>query len=705
MVKNVALLLCLSLLGITALHLPADAQEAKDATAEAVDHPVQIEEITVTARLREENVQEIPGAITVISEETLETKQILNARDVKKEMPNITFENNVGTSSNARIYLRGVGTDEALFTAEPPVSTYVDDVYIARMSGASFQLFDLERVEFLRGPQGTLYGRNATGGALKLYTTRPGQDKRLRFGLSAAELSEWGVRLAAGMGLSENTSANFALIHTERDGFSKDLVNGRTVGNEDVTAGRLGLRFAPRSNLDVLLRADWVRERSGAGFGSSVLNNSDDDLYTLTSGFDGANDLDQFGASLNVGWTGENVHLTSITAYRELQHLSAIDGDGSPLAIFHLSLDQDQNQLSQELRLSSTSGGNVRWLLGAFFLAEENVQPTRTDIFAFVLGPGPTNTLSQDLSTSAIFGQVDISAGDWLFTGGLRHSVESKDFDVTSVLANGTLSFTFADDEDWDTTDFRAEVGYRFSDDVMGYLSAASGYRSGGFNGRGSSPAALSAYDEEEILTWEAGLKSDLANRRVRLNLHYYFNQYDNLQQPVLGPDGVFRVSNAADVEIQGLEVEARLMPVSRLQIDLLLGTIDAEYKDLRDPLLDGDALDLKQAPELSWRVSLLYTFLLGEDGYLSASADAGYTDDHFQNVANDPLIATAAYTLVNARLAFGRSSGNWELALIGNNLTNEVYVTGGISIGALGVGVVYPNRPRWFGGSFSYRF
>jgi iron complex outermembrane receptor protein len=690
---------------LPALSQSSAGQETSDDGEKAEAFPTQIEVITVTARLREENVQEIPGAISVISEETLETKQILNTRDIKKEVANLTLETNAFSSSNARIYLRGVGTDGFLFTAEPPISIYVDDVYIARTTGAAFELFDMDRIELLRGPQGTLYGRNATGGALKLYSTKPSSEKRLRFGVTAGELNERNLGLAAGMGFSETVSANFAVLSKDRDGFMTDLVNGTKSGGADVTTGRFALRFTPRSNLDVLLRADWLDDSSIAAVGSSVINNPDNNLYTYASGHDEVNDLDQTGVNLNVGWTGKGVHLTSITAYRELSHVSTTDGDGSPLPRFRVFFDQDQSQLSQELRLTSIDGGDLRWVLGAFYLSEENTQPTRTDFRASVFGPGPTNTLSQELTTSAVFGQVDYSFGDWLLTGGLRYSQESKDFGVVSILADGSTHFVFDDSEDWSSTDFSAEVGYRLGDNVLGYLLAKTGFRGGGFNGRGTSPAALAPYGPEEILSWEAGLKSDLMDRRLRLNVNYYFNQYDDLQQPLLGADAVFRVTNAADVEMQGLEFEARFMPVSRLQLDLIVGTIDTEYKELLDPNLDPDQLTLKQAPELTWRASVLYTFLFGDNGYLSAAADVGFTDDHFQNVANAPTIATDAYTLVNARLAFGRSAGRWEVALIGNNLTDEVYVTGGISISSLNLAVVYPNRPRWFGASFTYRF
>ena len=684
---------------------PARAQEggAEESGDDAEIAGTEIGEITVTARFREENVQEVPGPISVISADDLEIQQIDNAREVRQATPNIVFERNTGTSSGAKIFLRGVGTDESLFTAEPAVGIYIDDVYIPRQTGASFDLFDLERVELLRGPQGTLYGRNTPGGALKLYTRKPSADRRFQLGLTAGDLGETNIQVSGGGG-NDTVAGNFAVFNKQRDGFSTDLVNGREVNDEDVLAGRGKLAFMPGDgSTDVTISVDFVRERSTAGFPTSLLRNDDGDLRTLESGLDDMNDVDQNGASLHVSWLPDSgsFNLVSVTAYRSLDNLLLLDADGLPIPAFHLFQDQEQSQISQELRLTSAGGGNFDWTVGGFYFSEENDQPTQNIIFA----PGAINTIMQDTTTYAIFGQGTWRTGDWSVTGGVRYSSEDKDIDVDSVLASGAPNFFFSDSDSWSTVDFRFELARRFSPNVLGYLTAATGFKSGGFNGRGGSPATINSFNEEENTTYELGFKSDLANRKVRLNMNYFLSQYDDLQLSILTPAGIFQTLNAADTDIQGLELELRAIPKDRLELNLTLGTLDGEYNRFDDPRFDADELELKQAPDVTARLGFLYTWLLGERGFLTWSTDWSYTDEHFQNAANSELIKTDAHDEINARFAYGAASGAWELAVVGTNLTDETYHTGGFDIGVLGIGAVYLNKPRWYGATFTYRF
>ena len=673
---------------------PIGAQEE----AEDSDSGDVIETITVTARRTEEDVQNVPVPITVISEEDLETKQIVNARDVQEVVPNVVFERNTGTSSGAKIFLRGVGTDESLFTADPAVGIYVDDVYIPRQTGASFDLFDIERVEVLRGPQGTLYGRNTSGGAIKLNTKQPSAERKILFRLAGGSDSELNGDFYV-TGGSDTVRGSLSLFHRSYDGYSRDLVNGRDVNDKDMTGARGKLLFGDDDVWNLTLSADILSEDSTAGFASSIIFDDDNDLYTLESGLDDSNSLDQQGLSMHYNRVLGSIELVSITAYRDMENDLLLDADGTPIARFHLFQDQEQDQLSQEFQLLSADGGPLNWQVGAFYFEEGNEQPTQNIIFA----PGAINDIQQDTTSYAAFGQVTYSSGSWLFTGGLRFSEEEKDFFVDSNLPDGTPNFTFAAKDDWSTVDYRAEAAYRFSEMVMGYATVATGFKSGGFNGRGGNPAALDSYDEEEVTNYEIGIKTDLADRRVRLNLNYYFNQYDGLQFSVLDPNGVFRTINAADTEIQGVELDLRAILAPRLELTANVGTIDDEYKGTV-PTFDPENLELKQAPDLSWGLGLQYTWLLGT-GFLTGSVNASYTDEHFQNVANSPLIATDDYTLLGARIVYGSGSGRWDVFAYGRNITDEEYFTGGFDIGVLGIGVAYLNRPANYGAGFTVRF
>ncbi len=665
--------------------------------------PAQVEEITVTARRRSEVVQDIPAPISVISRDDLESFRIDDVGDLRQEVPNAIIERNAGTTSGAKIFLRGIGTDDFLFTFEPAIGLYVDDVYIPRQNGALYDFFDLERVEVLRGPQGTLYGRNSSGGALKLYTQQPGDGASRSLTLRVGEEGQLDLGGVMSGRLRDSLYGKISVLSKRRDGYSRDLVSGLDVNDQDTQGARASIRFLGVDYLDVVMGVDFTRDRSAPGHASSILFDPDADPYTLTSGLNGLNDLEQRGASLKfLGLPrGLGISLQSITAFRELDHVTFFDGDGLPSTNLHLFQDQDQQQWSQEVQVASTSGGPWQWVMGVFFLDEKNAQPTRQDIF----GPGNTYRITQDTSTQALFGQLTYRFSNWLLTTGLRYGKESKDFAVAASSPAGMPLFALDAEDSWSHLDFRLEALVRINDRLRAYSSLASGYKSGGFNGRGVTPATFNPYDEEKVITFEAGLKSDLLDRRVRLNVNAFASDYEDLQLSVLGGDGFFRVLNAADVRIQGVELELEAVPRSRLEITANLGFLDSRYEELRDPALDPDRLQLKQAPELTARAGVLYTFLIGQRAYVSASASVAYTDRHFQNIANSPEIATDAHTLVDARLAYGPSRGRWEVALTGANLGDTRYVTGGFAVAPLGVASVYLNRPRWFAGSLQLRF
>jgi len=685
-------------LGLSLLTSGAIAQDT-DSAEEAAAEPEVIETITVTARRAAENVQDVPIPITVLSEEEIEGKQVINARDVQDVVPNIVFEPNTGTSSGAKIFLRGVGTDESLFTSDPAVGIYIDDVYIPRQTGASFDLFDLERVEVLRGPQGTIYGRNTNGGAIKLYTKKPSSDRAGNLRLSGGSDSEINgdIYLTGG---NDATAVSLSAFYRAHDGYLRDLVNGRDVNDKDVVGARAKLVWDGPDDRLLTVAADTVIERSGSGFASSIIFNDDNDLYTLESGLDDSNDLDQTGVSLSYNAFYDGWRLNSITSFRQMDNDLLLDADGTPIPRFHLFQDQSQDQLSQEIQFVSTDGEDLQWQVGLFYFEESNDQPTQNIIFA----PGVINRIQQDTTSYAGYGQVNYRTGGWLLTGGLRYSSEEKDFRVDSVLPDGvTPNFTFVDSDDWDTVDYRAEAAYRMSDEVMGYFTVSTGFKSGGFNGRGGNPAALASYDEEEVTNYEIGIKTDLADRRVRLNLNYYFNQYDGLQFTVLDDFGVFRTINAADTEIQGVEIDLRAILAPRLELTANLGTIDDEFKGSVDTF-DPTGIELKQAPDLSYGLGLQYTWLL-DGGYVTGNVNHSFTDSHFQNVANSTLIETQEYSITNVRVAGGPDSGKWDLFAYGRNVGDEVYFQGGFDIAALGIGVAYVNRPAHYGAGFTYRW
>jgi len=695
-----------------------DPQPAAEIQVQA-DDTAQLGTVTVTAQRREEQLQKVPVTVTALSGRDIERRQVRNIEDLKFEVPNVVIEPNTGTTTGAKVFLRGVGADESLFTADPAVAIYIDDVYIPRQTGALFDLFDVERIEVLRGPQGTLYGRNATGGAIKYITRAPNGEASFVLGGSLGNLGRGDLRTTLGGRLGESLDFSAAALTRNRDGYLRDVTNNRDVNDQEVYAMRLGFSMPLGDSTRASLSLDGVKERSGPAYATGVIrapitvpgtpptvrpvNDPDRDYYTLqTNLVNGVNDLDQFGIALTTETELDWAMWRNIAHYRSMQNLLFGDFDGTTVTRLHLFQDQEQDQQGFESQLVSSGEGPFSWVGGVFLFREANEQPTRQDVFA----RGATNTIKQDTDARALYGQGTYRFDNGLsFTGGLRYSWEEKDFSVISIRANGTEAFRFADVDDWSKVDWRLVGDYQFSDNVMAYASASTGFKSGGFNGRGATIALITTVDEETVLSYEIGVKSTLADGRLRLNANYYRNEYDDLQLTAIDPTGAFVLTNATDTLIQGFELEALAALSDSWQANLAVGTIDGEYRGFSAAnRATFEGKDLKQAPAITWTVGTQYSVPLA-NGDLLFGAQAHHTDDHFQNLANSTIIQTKAYTLVDARITYEAAGGKWMVALWGKNLSDEEYFTGGFDIAGLGIATAYMNVPRTYGVEFRYRF
>ena len=431
-----------------------------------------LQEVTVTAQRREEAEQSVPLAITALSADMLERQQIRSIQQLDQIVPNIVMNQNTGTSSASKIFLRGVGEDESFFTADTPVGIYIDDVYIARQTGAMFDLFDIERLEVLRGPQGTLYGRNTSAGAVKLVSKKPtlgeyqGQAE-----LTIGSYDRFDARATGNVPLGDKAALQGAVLVRTRDGYTRNAVDGRFVNDQDVKGARLSLLAEPTDRFHALLTADYIRERSTPGYAVPLtldaLRDPLHDPVPRTGSFwvtdsdivDPKNDLDQWGASATLEFKAtDDLTIKSITAYRTLDNLLYLDADGDVLlpppsitGRFHLFQDQKQYQVSQELQAVDTAADNrFNYVAGLYFFRENNKQDTRSVVGlpAFVGVPislagrfDLTNIAREEMTTDswAAFFSGTYKATDRLsLTAGLRYTRESKDFSNHVILPNGT---------------------------------------------------------------------------------------------------------------------------------------------------------------------------------------------------------------------------------------------------------------------------
>ncbi len=686
--------------------------------------------VTVTAQRVEENLQDVPVAVTALNAEALEDRQVADLLDLQAQVPNINMATNTGTANAARIFLRGVGEDESRGAVDQAVGIYVDGVYVGRSVGSLFDVVDLSSIEVLRGPQGTLYGRNTIGGAIKLTSVKPQFENSGDIRATVGNQSRYDVRGTANLQLAPTTAVRFTAMLRERDGFFDLNPNGARVDEGRDGVGGLHI-FAARGSFYTELSPDWsllvsadqTLDRSDPIPDSAAPgNDADNDIFTIepipgticgptTTALGCFTAYDQRAQSRGISATLEGafngLDFTSITGYRELEdELST--RIGSPFR-----QQTDQSQFSQEFTLGQSGEGALDWLVGAYYFTEDIALDT---VFVF---PFEIDTTTD---STALFGQATYSITDALsLTGGLRYTDESKDFSG----ANLVFPFSRTESADYENVSFTVGADYRFNEDILGYLKYSTGFKSGGWSPDAfSGTAVFLPVDEETLDSVEAGIKSDLFNNTVRLNAAAFLNKYEGLQIGATVPGLGFTRFNVDETEIMGVEVEGIWQLTENLQLNGNLGLLSAEYTDVNgdqargltnngagcpagtvaanDPAIIACALglELKNAPEYKGTVGALYQrpFAGGE---LIFSGDVSFEDDTWSLVANSPPHALVdGPTLANARLRYVSDAG-WTIALWGKNLTDEEYYRA-TSAGSF---TTYASEPLTYGIDLGFRF
>lgn len=659
--------------------------------------------ITVTAQRREADLQSVPAAVTAIQPEVLETRQIENVIDLQYQTPNLSLAVNTGTASGARIFLRGVGEDESRVSADPAVGVYVDGVYVGRQVGALFDLVDLERVEVLRGPQGTLYGRNSNGGAVKLVSRQPEDENSADLQTTLGNHGRLDFRGVGNLAFSDTTALRVSALYRNRDGFHELTPNGDfaggtlNIGDVETFAWRASLRHEFNAEWDAVLTFDQtLDDTEPVPDSADPANDADGDLFTIEplpgttcSQFvptnflplgcflDYASEVDSFGAALTV--TGEVGDFTfqSLTGHRTME-----DELASRIG-FPYFQSTDQDQLSQEFTLTSNFDGPTNFVAGLFFYTED-VEMDSTFVFDFELGI--------ETDAWAVFGQLTHDFTDTLtLTAGARYTDETKDIDAANASFGGPFART--ESADFENITYNISLQNQFTDNIMGYASFATGFKSGGWSPDCFSTAAcFQPVEEEEVETFELGLRSTLADGALRFNATYFFNNYEGLQIGATVPGLGFTRFNVDETEIQGLEIEADWAATENLDFFAVLGWLDGEYTsvniDQAGGLTNSGAacpggvvtiecalgLELKNAPSYKGTIGFVYAADV-EGGELTLSGDVSFEDESWSLVANGPPHAlTNPDPLLNGRIAYAPDNARWRVALWGRNLTDEEY-------------------------------
>jgi iron complex outermembrane receptor protein len=733
---------------------PANEQPASTAVggsaqgqAPAVDANGEV--ITVTARRTEESLQHVPAAVSAFSERSLERIQATDPTGLQGAVPNLNIVQGRGSSNAMNIYIRGIGQPDALQTFDPSVGVYVDGVYFSRIRGTQLDLLDLQRVEVLRGPQGTLYGKNTIGGALSFVTRRPGNDFRADLAVTYGNYNEFDVRGAVSGPITDGVSIGIAAMHGQHDDYVQDAVLDRGYNNKNTEAVRGVIALTPASNVRIDITGDYSRDDAHLNVGQPLNSltfliggavalplpanpTTYDFTGRTTPTLPNSTKLRHYGGSVNASVDlTDALTLRSITAYRELHTDDYVDIDATQLQMGDVFVGVDQNQFSQELQ-GNYNAGPVQAVAGLYYLREHIIshqEAYANNLIGPLLGnPTFLRTIDDDLVTKSYAAyanvSVEVAPGLRLSAGG-RYTSERKDyFRTTSTFSSSPLltsvaPFVFNTNDTWHNFSPMGSIDYTFSPNAMIYARIAQGFQSGGFNGRANSVAERTEYQPEKVTSYEAGVRSTIAGG-VRLNVTAFYNDYRNFQARVAGtgtdavtglPSPVLSVINAGKLITSGFEVEASWTPpsVPGLMFDTQIGYLNARYDTFADTRFPGGSRAFQTpafAPKWTWRVGAQYESNLGSVGFLTLGAQMRYHSQSALAVDNTITPTTTrieglfqqGYALFDARLVYETHDRRYSIGVYANNLFDQTYKTDGQEFSSIGsIRTVYYGAPRTF--------
>ncbi len=702
-------------------------------------------EIVVTARRTEERLQRVPASVSAFNERALDRIQAQDTTGLQGAVPNLNIVQGRGSSNATNIFIRGIGQPDALQTFDPAVGVYVDDVYLSRIRGNQLDLLDVDRIEVLRGPQGTLYGKNTIGGAIKFITRRPGNVFRANGSIAAGSYDQIDIKGSLSGPLAPGISAGVAVLHAEHDGFVQDRLDDREYNDKNTFAARGALAINPSPNIRIDLTADYARDDAKLNVGRPVNNLTTFSATTLvvtdpvgsgryhwkgetTPGLPNTTKMTHYGfagtAAIDVT---DSITLKSITAYRNLKTHDFIDIDATRYSVGDVFVGVRQHQFSQEFQATYT-GTRLNAVAGLYYLKERvgsHQEAYADDLFGPLFGnPTFLRTIDDDLTLHSYAAYANASyevVPHVRLSGGIRFTKEKKDyFRTTTTFLNGAVfnpPFVFAPHDSWKDTSPMASVDWQVTPSTMLYARVAKGFKSGGFNGRANNPSGSESttYDPETVWSYEAGFKTTIANQ-LRVNGAVFTSNYKDFQARIADtdtstfpPTPLLSVLNAGKMRISGAELEAAWTPTKSLLIDGQLGYLNAEYKEFEDARFTnfGGSRAFQTpafAPKWTLRLGAQYAFDLGSAGAITIGGQTRYrsrqalaVDNTFVNTDTKiEGLFQDGYWVEDARIVWENSSKKLAFGLYGYNLTNKAYKTDAQEFSSVGgIRTVYYGAPR----------
>ncbi len=711
---------------ISLLTIPAFAQNQRGS----------IEEVVVYAQKRAESSQDVPVSVTAISAKSLENAAVVDITDVGFLAPNVQLQPVSTFQGFATFSMRGIGTGaNSIRTLDPSVNVLIDGMVVASQIAGQMDMFDYETVEVLRGPQGIFFGRNSIGGVVQLRTGKPTEEYGGKAKLSVGSNGLFGIEGVVQGAMSETVRGKLGLQYRKFDGYFEDNNGGTFVvapnnpggtepgtptqdqANQESIFIKPTITFQPSDTFDLTLYGQYFKDDGGSGATQAYIDPSlpppavvslfgytpPGDQFEVNHDLVGKSDTEITQLVVEANWTLGSGVLTSVTGVRDLEFTSSSDIDGTPFLLIHFPNNEEEaSQFTQELRFAMDLNDKIDLIFGGFYMDSEMSVIERREFTGLTAGRAHElfnyiqSDWTQDTTSAAVFANLRFALSDmWSASVGLRYTNEEKDLNVTLLGGCTGPGFTGCPTaknrlkEDWSNTSPRIGVEYRPNDDTMYFASWTRGFRSGNFNVRAPSIAAVGPADPEQADQFEVGMKGDFLDGSLRTNIAVFYTVYDEIQRVTNGEDALGTplqlLRNAAKATIPGVEVELTWSPTEAFSLQGSFGWIDPEFDAFTGLELDGVpgltpadealAVQLKfeRIPEYEATVSGEYSWSPGNlDGDITLRMQYAYRDGFPTDVTNNPNRFIDSYGILDAGIRY--ETDKWRFALWGRNLAEENY-------------------------------
>jgi len=703
-----------------------------------------LEEVIVTAQKRAQNLQDVAVSAQAFSGEDIRVMGLDSVADLIYTAPSLNA-GGLGSGSQQQMGLRGVVDYSRNPGVDPRMGVYIDQVYQGQGYSADQPLLGLETVEILRGPQGTLFGKNTVSGAINLVTKKPSESFEGEFAVSAGNEGQARYQAYVSGGITDTVSASLALTYDERDGLYQNTVLNKVTGDYDRTSGRAKIHWAPNEKLEATFTYDFSERASSEPVGVEAALPA----FETRAGFESRDNTEFSGTALHLNYQLDSgVQLVSITSKRDAEFSLIGDDDMLPARIQTTFFDENNDQFTQEVRLQSADDSEIKWLAGVYYFQADRdtgryarfdedlynvLIPPLAPFAAALSGQGAVPSLLEHESL-ALFGQMEWAMTDALsMTVGFRYTEDEKSVDWRQVNTQddpataaflqgatglpltqapgalfGAVNSEFKGDRKEDDFSPTIAVQYQASEDLLLYARYAGAAKSGGYNADFmTNGLERFEYEQETVDSYELGLKGTFADNTLRVNLAAFEMQFDDFQvfQFLANSSGAtsLELTNAAEASIQGVETEITWLPTSNLRFIANATLLDAAYDDFQNP---GGGLpftgnQLPYAPDLKYYLAAQYrTSFVG--GVITFDVDYTYVDDQFTDPGNLAVDKIDSYDLLGAKMAFAPATESWELSLWGRNLNDEEYNKVN-NDNFLGTPRTVWGDPRMYGVTFTY--